>query len=116
MTEEKAGREVDLLADKIESVPSLPRITSRVISLVNKPETDAEDLSRAIRSDPALSARVLKFANSSYYGQAGKVTSIKRAVTVLGFNTVRSLALSYGVEEHYTAPECPDFPREEFWD
>ncbi len=115
MTEQKAGREVDQLADKIDSIPSLPQVTNRVVTLVNKPETDARDLGRAIRSDPALTARVLKFANSRYYGHSGKVTSTRRAVTLLGFNTVRSLALSFGMEEHYTAPECPGFPRKEFW-
>ncbi|MGM0381533.1 MAG: HDOD domain-containing protein [bacterium] len=115
MAEQKNRTEVEVLADKIDSIPSLPQVTNRVVALVNKAETDASDLGRAIRSDPSLSAQVLKFANSRYYGRAGKVNSIQQAVTILGFNTVRSLALSYGMEQHYTAPECDGFPREEFW-
>lgn len=104
------------LAEKVDSVPSLPEISTRIVKLVNQEETTIEELGRAVRTDPSLSALILRYANSSYYGFSKEINNIQRAITVLGFNTVRSLALSYGVEKQYTAPEIPEFPREDFWD
>ncbi len=113
---EESDEVAETLAQKVESVPSLPEISTRIVKLVNKEETTIEELGRAVRTDPSLSSLIFRYANSSYYGFSKQINNIQRAITVLGFNTVRSLALSYGVEKKYTAPEIPEFPREEFWD
>lgn len=104
-----------VLSEKIESLPSLPKVARRILSLINDDETEIADLERAIRMDQALSAQVLKYANARYFGHERKVTTLKRAISILGFNTLRGLALSFGMENQYSAPESPDFPREDFW-
>ncbi len=116
MAESKKSKSLEIITEKVDSIPSLPEISGRIVKLVNREKTTIEELSQAIRTDPSLASLLLRYANSSYYGLAGKINNIQRAITVLGFNTVRSLALSYGVEKKYTAPEIPDFPRQEFWD
>lgn len=116
MTTKKYKNTAELLADKIEAIPTLPESSNRIVSLVNKEDTNADDLERAIRTDQALSAQILRFANSRYYGKERKVTTIKQAVKILGFNTLRSLALSHGMDQKYSAPESPNFSREKFWD
>lgn len=106
---------LDALAEKIDAIPALSSVTDRIVDLVNDESTTVEDLEQAIRTDPGLSSRVLRFANARYYGHEGKVTAVKRAVNILGFKTVRSIALTYGMEEKYTAPELQSFPRNQFW-
>ncbi len=116
MTSSKKNKSLEIIAEKVDSIPSLPEISGRIVKLVNRERTTIEELSRAVRTDPSLASLLLRYANSSYYGLSGKINNIQRAITVLGFNTVRSLALSYGVEKKYTTPEIEDFPRQEFWD
>lgn len=115
MTEDNSHKTLDALVEKIDAIPALPSVTDRIVELVNDEETTVDDLEQAIRTDPGLSSRVLKFANARYYGHEGKVTNVKRAVNILGFKTVRSIALTYGMEEKYTAPELQSFPRDQFW-
>ena len=56
--------------------------------------TTAEDLNQVISLDQALTFKVLRLANSAYYGFPKEITTITQAVTILGFNTIRNLALS----------------------
>jgi putative nucleotidyltransferase with HDIG domain len=64
----------------------------RLLWMLEDPRTSAADLGRLIESDPALSAQVIRLANTAFYGLSGKVSSAWRAVTVLGLATVRAIA------------------------
>jgi putative nucleotidyltransferase with HDIG domain len=63
----------------------------------NNPRTSPIDLDRVIQLDPVLMGRVLKLINSSYYSMGTQVTSLVRAIIMLGVNTVKNLALSSAV-------------------
>jgi len=108
-------KSLDVLIQKIDAIPSLPQVTDRIVELVSKETTTVDDLEQAIRTDPGLSSRILRFANARYYGHEGKVTALDQAIKILGFKTVRSIALTYGMEQQYTAPELSSFPRDQFW-
>ncbi|MBI4913063.1 MAG: HDOD domain-containing protein [Acidobacteria bacterium] len=75
-------------------LPVLPEVTARVLALADAPDSSAKEMARAVESDPALSVRLLKLANSGFYGQRGHIATPTRAVVVLGFKTIRSLALA----------------------
>jgi HD-like signal output (HDOD) protein len=62
------------------------------VQVVDDPKSGSADVARAAASDPALTTRMLRMANSAYYGLSGRVSSPAFAVTVIGFATVRSLA------------------------
>ena len=79
---------------RISEVSSLPAVALRIVQLVNDPKTGADDLLDAIRGDPALAMRVMRTVNSSYYALDQKVANLKQAITLLGFNEVRNLALT----------------------
>lgn len=64
-----------------------------LISLCN-PGLGARDVARIVQHDPTLAARVLKVANSAYYGRCGQVASVDQAIVLLGFNAVRGIAAS----------------------
>ena len=98
----------------IDSLPTLPSVVAKVGELVGNPGTSAADINNVIRTDIALSARVLKLVNSSFYGFPRKISSITHAVVILGFNTVRNVALSAFVLDAFVARDLP-FGYREFW-
>ncbi len=81
----------------IAKIPSLPVTVSKVLEICNNPATSPVDLNKVISLDPVLMARVLKLINSAYYGLSNQVTSLARAIIMLGINTVKNLALSTAV-------------------
>ncbi len=82
------------LVEKTENLLSLPDVYVRVNALLDDPTSHADDLTEVISVDPALSVKLLKMVNSPVYGLRGKVDSISRAISVVGFNELRSLVLA----------------------
>jgi len=82
---------LDLVAE-LEALPANPTTAVRVLSLADNPTSSAADLGSAVGADPSLTARIMRVANSAYYGLSGRVASATFAITVLGFDTVRAIA------------------------
>jgi putative nucleotidyltransferase with HDIG domain len=80
------------LKEELEKLPASRAAALRVVQVVDDPATGAADVAKAASADPALTARVLRVANSAYYGLSGRIGTPAFAVTVVGFATVRSLA------------------------
>ena len=78
-------------------MPSLPVTVMKILEVCNNPKTSPVDLNKIISLDPVLMARVLKLINSAYYGLSQQITSLARAIIMLGINTVKNLALSTAV-------------------
>lgn len=85
------------LKSYIGNMPSLPTTVSKVMEICNNPRTSPTDLNHVISLDPVLMGRVLKLINSAYYGLGQQITSLVRAIIMLGINTVKNLALSTAV-------------------
>ena len=103
--------------ENLKELPTLPTVVAQLILTLNEPTSSARDLERLIANDQAIAAKLLKLANSAFYGLPGKVTSLGRAITLLGFNTVRSLVLTIGVVEKFSgASGGRYFSRGEFWE
>lgn len=97
-------------------MPSLSTTVMKVLEICNNPRTSANDLNRVIALDPVLTARVLKLINSAYYSLRSQVTSLTRAIIMLGINTVKNLALSTAVLETMGgASAFKAFDADEFW-
>lgn len=75
-------------------LPVVPEVTIRLLNAVESPDSSAQELAAIIEADPALTMRLLKVANSSFYGQRAQVSTVRSAVVVLGSKTIRSLALA----------------------
>ncbi len=71
-----------------------PVAAEQVLRIVSNPMAGAVDVARVVETDPALSARVMRLANSPYYGASRRVSSTRHAIVMLGFDTVRGLAVS----------------------
>ncbi len=102
---------------KVDELPTLPVVLPKLLSLMESKKSDAAMIAEAISNDPALTSKVLKVANSAYYGFSQEIYSLDKAVPLLGLNMVRSLALSIGVMEslHSGGEETNHFSREELW-
>ena len=85
---------------KIDELPVLPVVAARLLSLLDDPEVKVEDLTEIVSQDPAMASKVLKVANSAYYGFAAEIATLDHAVAVLGLNMLKSLALSVGVVDN----------------
>jgi len=85
----------DVIARK--SLPTIPPVLTGIIALIDDDRAGAKKLVELIERDQALTARLLRLANSAFFGQARKVATIPRAVLLLGFSTVRNLALGVKV-------------------
>jgi putative nucleotidyltransferase with HDIG domain len=104
------------IADYIQRMPSLPTTVAKVLEVCNNPKTSPADLNHVISLDPVLVGRVLKLINSAYYGLGQQVTSLVRAIIMLGINTVKNLALSSAVLRNLTSKkDFQSLDMEGFW-
>lgn len=115
--ERSAGASVklDLLIDRIDHLPTLPAVALRVGSLVEDPESDSQQIAQVMRSDQALTARVLALVNSAHYAIPGGVTDVRRAISYLGYNTVYQLVITVSVFDALPKVEGSAFDLDALW-
>lgn len=89
--QEKTRREI---LHKSDLIPPLPDLVVRLLGILNKQETEPQDLERLLQNDQVLVAKMLAMVNSPFYGLNRTIRTIKEAVMVLGFRGVRSLVLA----------------------
>lgn len=87
----------DLVRNQRTRLPTLPVVVNNIIVTARNPKTSSSDLAGFIMNDQAISTKVLRIANSAYYGVCKEVHSISRAIIVIGFEEILSLALGTGV-------------------
>lgn len=80
-------------------VPSLPAIAGRVLQLMNDDFSSLTELEKIISRDQSFSTRLLKIANSPYYGRGKKVDSVSTAIILIGFNTMKSLVVAASLKD-----------------
>ncbi len=88
---------VEQLLDRIEHLPVLPVVAVRLLEITEDELSSAKDVAKLIESDPSMTAKTLKMANSSVYRRSGEVGSIPDAVRFIGFNAVKSTVLTLSV-------------------
>ncbi len=99
MSSASSKSRIERIAQGILDLPTLPTVVAKIVELVDNPRTNASTLAHLISRDPALTARMLKMANSAYYGFPRRIGTINLAIVILGFNTVRDLAVSASLVE-----------------
>jgi HD-like signal output (HDOD) protein len=105
------------IAQRVNNIPTLPIVMARVIELVDNPNTTAAQLAEFISRDQALTIKILKLANSAFYGFPQKIGTINLAIVVLGFESVKDLGLSAAVIETFQNGQYGDnFDLNKFWE
>lgn len=83
--------------DRIRELPTLPEVAVQLNNLLDNPETTIDQVSDTIKKDQAIVGKMLRLVNSSFFGWGAKVTTIPRAVVILGFNTVRNALVTVSI-------------------
>jgi len=92
---------------KVGDLPSLPTVAARINAEIENEALSAKLLGAIISEDSSLAARLLRLSNSAFYGMPRQISSIEKAVMVLGFDTVKNLALSVSVFSFFKAGMSP---------
>jgi len=101
---------------KSEDLPTLPAVASKLLIITGQEETTLTDIANLVSQDMALSAKILKVANSAFYSFPQQISSINQAVSILGTNAVRSLVLSFSFLSMRTRGDCSKFDFKRFWE
>ncbi len=108
---------IRMIAGKISGLPTLPTVVSKMIDLVDNPRTTTKTLAKLISHDPALTARILKLANSAYYGFSREISTVDTAIIVMGFNAVKEMGLSLSVYDTFkNVNSVQGFDVSRFWE
>ena len=93
----KTTQEIDAIVSKSDNLPTLPGIAIKLLQAVQKKEPNLSEIGKLLTNDAALTAKILKLVNSSFYSLSSKVTTVDHAIKLLGLNTVKNLALSFSL-------------------
>lgn len=85
---------LDVLLQSAKDMPTIPRIAVHVAKLVDNPNASARQVATALASDQVLTARVLRMANSAFYGAPRRISTVTDAIVLLGMRTIRNMAMA----------------------
>jgi len=115
----EAATSPELVLSHLDSLPTLPPIAIRLLHVTADEESAAADVIALLRNDQSLTAKILSLAGSAAMGVRGPVTTLEKAVPLLGFAAVRSIVLAASVFDCFSRSSPPDraraFDRTEFW-
>ncbi len=110
---------IDIPVERIERfisrMPSLSTTVTRVLEICNSPVTSPNDLHRVIALDPVLTGRVLRVVNSAYYGLRNEITSLPRAIIMLGMNTIKNLVIGTAILNSFGRSSFQALSMKKFW-
>ncbi|MGM0640060.1 MAG: HDOD domain-containing protein [Thermotogota bacterium] len=106
---------ISVISKKIEELPTPDFIVQRIINIASDPNSSVKDLNAAVLESPSLSAKILKLSNSAYYALPRKITKLSQAINILGFKTVRNLAMSIFTVKNFFRNEYDFFNTKKFW-
>jgi len=98
----------------MQKMSSLSHTVPKIVQVVNDLSSSARDLVKVIQMDPVLTAKVLKIVNSAFYGLRQEITSLNKAMILVGMNTIKSLAISTAVVNSFKI-EGDGIKSEDFW-
>lgn len=116
MTEQRRNAVLRQLG-KIESLPTLPDVMSKLSSALENPNCSAAMVVDVLSNDPSISTQILKTVNSPIFsGGGGRTKDLKSAITRLGFKEVKNIALSTSVFKMFEGVKSALFDRKGFWE
>ena len=96
-------------------LPSLPAIAVQILEMAQAQDVDLAKIADAISRDPALTGRILRTVNSSFYGRARNVGTISQAIVVLGLQSVKTLVLGFSLVTNVASKKAGSFDHTSYW-
>ena len=90
---------LESIVEAVNDLPALPQVVVQVIKLTEDPDSTAQDINYVLNQDQAITAKVLKMANSAFYGFPRRIGSVTDAIIMLGFRTLRSIVMAASVSD-----------------
>ncbi|RLB26741.1 MAG: hypothetical protein DRG71_01445 [Deltaproteobacteria bacterium] len=87
--------DLNRLVQRIEQIPTLPIVSQKILLLLSDENVSLPKVASLIERDQALAVKILKVANSAFYGTLSKVSTIDHALVILGIEEVRSILLAF---------------------
>jgi putative nucleotidyltransferase with HDIG domain len=106
---------LDELVKQVHDLPTLPAIVMDILNSLDNEDIDITVLAKKVSHDQALTAKTLRFANSSFYASQSKVTTIPQAITLLGVQSVRNLITAAAMSGCFPEKICAGFDFKVFW-
>src|SRR5471032_3239738 len=104
---------LDALFQNPTALPTAPKVVEELISSFDKASVSTEEIAKKLSTDPVLSAKLLRLANSAYYHVSRSIGTVEDAVLMLGFVTVRTLVISSGLVSGFKT--VPGLDLKQFW-
>ncbi len=104
-TDSSQSRRVELILRQVDSLPTLPTIATRLLTLTSSDETNAREVIQLVSSDQTLTAKILSICRKADRGLRDQAMTIDKAVVLLGFNAIRNAVLSIKVFEIFDKPD-----------
>jgi len=82
------------MISRVEDLPALPTVVSNIMTLIEDERSNAKNFDKYLRQDQALTARLLRIVNSSFFGLRNKINSIPQAIVLIGYNSLKNLVLA----------------------
>src|SRR5581483_5708684 len=108
----------DAFAERIRqcpNLPSLPAVAVQVLELAQKADVDIAEIARIISLDPALSGKILRTVNSSFYGRSQNISTISHALVILGLQSVKTLVLGFSLVTNLAKNKSKGFKHIQYW-
>ena len=103
------------LVQGVGSLVTLPEVFFRINKLVEDPDSNMSDIADAVSHDPSFTVRLLRVANSSFYGFSSTINTVSKAVSIIGTSQIRSLALATSVASAFDGLPNTLVSMENFW-
>jgi len=108
-------KRLESIVKKIEELPTLPIVSQKILEIMADENASYRDIVRVVENDQSLALKILKIANSAFFGSLSKISSLEHAMVKLGMNEVKSIVLAVSVYDFFSTPESSAFDRERFW-
>lgn len=99
----------------LDELPQLPAAVYQLFAALSDDGIDRHRLAGILDQCPSLAAKLVGLANSAYFSRASRINSVSDAIFVIGFRTVRSLAIATALQEPFADNRCPAFHPGRFW-
>jgi len=106
---------LDQIVTRVRGLATLPDVYLRIKRILDDPTSSLTDVAEALQTDPAMAARLLRVANSAFYGRPGGIATLARAVTLLGSQQVHDLVLASAVIQSFDRLVPDPLRPRDFW-
>ena len=109
-------KRIESLLEDVEGLPAMPEMAQRILHVAGDASSTAQHLAKVIEVDPSLSAQIISYATSAFYGYRGDITSVRDAISrVLGFELVANIAVGISLGTTFKVPAEGPIGLSAFW-